>query len=284
MGFFSHLKSIIGKVPVVGKPLASVYGVAVAPAALAEDLAHGARIDHALVHSFKDQVADIKTLAPYAQTVISFVPGVGPGVSGALAASLAIANGHPLSEALVMGIKGAIPGGQLAQSAFGAASSLAQGKGLDQAALDALPMSDDQREALHTALSVAGKVAKGQKVQDIVLTEALGKLPPEVAKAVHVGLAVGHAANIQVHADAAMSKVQHVLSGVNSADPATRKAALAAVAKTQKAAEKGDPHAAAMLTLLGRHAAAQRVTRRFRVHAKTGMVLRVGAKPKGKAA
>lgn len=276
MGFFSHIKDVIKKVPVVGKPLASVYGVAVAPAALAEDVARGARIDHALVHSFKDQVADIKTIAPYAQTVISFVPGVGPGVSGALAASIAIANGHPLSEAVLSGLKGAIPGGTLAQSAFGAATSLAQGKGLDQAALDALPMNDSQREALHTALSVASKVSKGQKVQDIVLTEALAKLPPEVSKAVHVGLAVGHAANIQRHADAAMGKVQHVLNGVNSKDPVARKEAFAAVAKTQQAAEKGDPHAAAMLTLLGRHAAAQRVTRRFRVHAKTGMVIRIG--------
>jgi len=277
MGFFSKIRNAIRSVPIVGKPLASVYGITVAPKAFAEDLISGARLDHALVHSFKAQVADLKTLAPYAQTVISFVPAVGPGVSGAMGASLALADGQPLSDVVIAGVKGAIPGGPLAQSAFGAATALAQGKKLDDIGIAALPLPEAQKKALHTALSVAQKVAKGQKVQDIVLSEALKQLPPNVAKAVHVGIAVGHAATIQQHSHVAAKKVVHVLNGVNSKDPAQRKAALAAVAKTQAASEKGDPHAAAMLTMLGRHAAAQRVKRRFRVHAKTGMVLRVGA-------
>jgi hypothetical protein len=82
---------------------------------------------------------------------------------------------------------------------------------------------------------------------------------------------------IQKHSHVAAKKVTKVLNAVNSKDPAKRKAALAAVARAQHASEKGNPQAAAMLTMLGRHAAAQRVKRRFRVHAKTGMVLRVGA-------
>jgi hypothetical protein len=277
MGFFSKLKNAIKKIPVVGSPLAAVYGVAVAPASLAESIASGARLDHALIGNFKDQIADIKTIAPYATTVISFVPGVGQGVSGAMGAALALANGQPLSAALVSGIKGAIPGGAIAQSAFGAATALANGKRLDEAALSALPLPDSQKAALKTALGVATKLAKGEKVQDVVLTTALAQLPPDVAKAVHVGIAVGHAAKIQKTSHVAAKKVTNVLNGVNSRDPDKRKAALAAVAKTQAASEKGDPHAAAMLTMLGKHAAAQRVTRRFRVHAKTGMVLRVGA-------
>lgn len=277
MGFFSKLKNAIKKIPVVGSPLAAVYGVAVAPASLAESIASGARLDHALINNFKDQVADIKTIAPYATSVISFVPGVGQGVAGAMGAALALANGQPLSAALVSGIKGAIPGGAIAQSAFGAATALASGKRLDEVALSALPLPDAQKAALKTALGVATKLANGQKVADVVLTEALAKLPPEVAKAVHVGIAVGHAAVIQKHSHVAAKKVTNVLNGVNSKNPDQRKAALAAVAKTQAASEKGDPHAAAMLTMLGKHAAAQRVTRRFRVHAKTGMVLRVGA-------
>jgi hypothetical protein len=91
-------------------------------------------------------------------------------------------------------------------------------------------------------------------------------------------MAVGHAATIQKKSHVAAKKVTKVLNGVNSKNPTQRKAALAAVAITQSRSEKGDPKAAAMLTLLARHAAAQRVTRRFRVHAKTGMVLRVGVK------
>jgi len=277
MSFFSKIRDAIKHVPVVGAPLAAVYGVAIAPVSLAENIASGARLDHALINNFKGQIADIKTIAPYAATVVSFVPGVGQGVSGAMGAALALANGQPLSAALVSGIKGAIPGGAIAQSAFGAASALAQGHALDEAALAALPLPDAQKSALKTALSVATKLSKGEKVADVVLVEAMKQLPPDVAKAVHVGLAVGHAATIQTHSHVAATKVVNVLNGVNSKDPAHRAAALAAVAKTQAASERGDPHAAAMLTMLGKHAAAQRVIRRFRVHAKTGMVLRVGA-------
>jgi len=277
MGFFSSIKNAIKKVPVVGSPLAAVYGVTVAPAALAESIARGQRVDKALVANFKDQVKDVKTIAPYAQTVVTFVPGVGTGVGAALAAATALANGQPLSAAVLSGIKGAIPGGQLAQGAFGAVQAVAQGKSLDQVALSSLPLPDAQKAALKTALSVASKIGKGERVDAIVLDTALKQLPPDVQKAVHVGLAVGHAANIQKKSHVAAKKVVKVLNGVNSKNPTQRKAALKAVAATQAKAEKGDAKAAEMLTFLGRHAAAQRVKRRFRVHAKTGMVLRVGA-------
>jgi hypothetical protein len=277
MGFFSSIKNAIKKVPVVGSPLAAVYGVAVAPAALAESIAKGQRVDRALVANFKDQVKDIKTLAPYAAQVVTFVPGVGQGVGAAMAAATALANGQPLSAAVLSGIKGAIPGGQLAQGAFGAVQAVAQGKSLDQVALSSLPLPDAQKQALKTALSVASKIGKGERVDAIVLDTALKQLPPDVQKAVHVGLAVGHAANIQKKSHVAAKKVVKVLNGVNSKNPAERAAALKAVKLTQAKAEKGDPKAAEMLTFLGRHAAAQRVKRRFRVDAKTAMVLRVGA-------
>lgn len=276
MGFFSSIKNALKKIPVVGSPLASVYGVAVAPAALAESIAKGQRIDHALVNNFKDQIKDVKTLAPYVQTVVSFVPGVGQGVAGAMGAAVALANGQPLSEAVLSGIKGALPGGPVAQSAFSAVSAVAQGKNISTAALAALPLPEAQKKALLEATRIAGEIAKGKNVGDVAFSAALKQLPPDVAKAVQVGVAVGHAAKIQTHSKLATKKVTKVLTGVNSKNPTQRKAALAAVAKTQARAEKGDAHAAAMLTFLGKHAAAERVKRRFRVHAKTGMVLRVG--------
>jgi hypothetical protein len=80
------------------------------------------------VDNFKGQIADIKTIAPYAAQVVTFVPGVGQGVGAAMAAATALASGQPLSAAVLNGIKGAIPGGQLAQSAFGAVQAVAAGK------------------------------------------------------------------------------------------------------------------------------------------------------------
>lgn len=276
MGFFSSLKKSISSLPVVGKPLAAVYTVSVGPMALAEDIAKGKRIDKALIGSFKEQLGAAKTIAPYAQSVVSFVPGVGTGVSGAMAAAMAIADGHKLNEAVLAGIKGAIPGGPIAQSAFSAATAIAQGKKLDQVALSALPIPDSQKKALGTALEVAKKIGKGEKVQDIVLTEAMKQLPPDLAKAAQIGIAVGQAANIQKHNKKAIGKVDTVLKAVNSKDPVKRKAALVAVKRTQLKAERGDHNAAGMMTMLGRRAAAKRVQNRFRVDGHSGIVLRVG--------
>lgn len=279
MSIFGAIKNAIKKVPIVGKPLASVYGVAISPAELVSDLAHGTRIDHALVGSFKSQLKDVQTLAPYAQTVISFVPGVGQGVNAAIAASVALAEGHPITEAVMTGIQGSLPGGPLAKSAFNAATALAQGKKLNEVALQALPIPPEQKGALNTALEVSQKIARGEKVQDAVLHEALKQLPPDVSKAVQIGIAVGNAAKIQKTSKKAAVKVDTVLKAVNSKNPSEKRAALAAVQKTQAKAEKGDKQAAAMLTMLGRHAAAKRVTNRFRVHARTGIVFRI-ASPK----
>src|SRR6185436_15711764 len=178
MGFFSSIKNALKKIPVVGSPLASVYGVAVAPAALAESIAKGQRIDHALVNNFKDQIKDVKTLAPYVQTVVSFVPGVGQGVAGAMGAAVALANGQPLSEAVLSGIKGALPGGPVAQSAFSAVSAVAQGKNISTAALAALPLPEAQKKALLEATRIAGEIAKGKNVGDVAFSAALKQLSP----------------------------------------------------------------------------------------------------------
>src|SRR6266576_223749 len=102
---------VIKKVPLVGKPLASVYNLGIAPVSLAVDIASGTRLDHALVSNFKAQIRDIKTVGPYAATVVSFVPGVGQGVSGAMAAALAIADGKKLTDVVTEAVAGAVPGG-----------------------------------------------------------------------------------------------------------------------------------------------------------------------------
>lgn len=75
---------------------------------------------------------------PYVSSVLSVVPGVGTGVSAALGAAQALADGRPITEALVAGVRNAIPGGPIAQIAFDATRGLVQGKGINTIALEAL--------------------------------------------------------------------------------------------------------------------------------------------------
>jgi hypothetical protein len=59
---------------------------------------------------FKDQLEP----APLPETWLSFVPGVGTGIS----AALALANGKRIPEAVIAAAKEAIPGGPLVRQAM----------------------------------------------------------------------------------------------------------------------------------------------------------------------
>lgn len=193
----------IDRVPVVGRPLALVYGASVtAPLQLANDVARGARIDRAAMGHLKRELGRAKALAPYVQTVVSFVPGVGQGVGAAIGAGVALAEGRPLSAAVVEGIRGALPGGPAAQAAFELGRAAASGKPLDaamlgQSALGALRLSPQQREVLARGLGAARDIAAGRPVDEALFQRAQALLPPEARNALGVGIAVAKGQALQ---------------------------------------------------------------------------------------
>ena len=83
--------------------------------------------------------------------VVSFVPAVGPGISGALAAGVALANGQRIDQAMVEAVKGAIPGGPIAKAAFAMGEAAIQGKRVDDVVLSGLPIPPDAKKAISTA-------------------------------------------------------------------------------------------------------------------------------------
>src|ERR1700677_384599 len=69
---------LVQKVPVVGPLFHGLLGIAAEPFAIGEDILKGDRIDHVVVNEFRRRIGSIREIAPYAQTVIAFVPAVGP--------------------------------------------------------------------------------------------------------------------------------------------------------------------------------------------------------------
>ena len=124
----------------------------------------------------KAGIADVREAVRFAAMVAPFVPGIGTGIGAALGAADALANGQPITQALIAAARGAIPGGVVAQAAFDTAAQLAQGKRLDQALLTAarnrLPPGPAQA-AFDTGLALA----QGKKVQDAVLQGGAQLLP-----------------------------------------------------------------------------------------------------------
>lgn len=202
--FGSAALHAVSKIPVLG----TAVNLALLPATAANQLLAGKRIDRIAMDQFHSALKGVKTLAPYVQTVISFVPGVGTGISAGLGGALALASGQSISEAMLAAAKSAIPGGPAAQAAFSIASDVMQGKPITTIAVDALPVSPEAKRAVLQGLHAAKALASGQKVSQVFLDNALQALPPAARTAVQVGVALGHAKNLQEAAGAAVQGAQ----------------------------------------------------------------------------
>jgi len=194
----------VTKIPVIGTIVKAAGTLANLPLQSTAALLDGRRIDRVAVDSFKGALGAAKTLAPYVQTVISFVPGIGQGISAGIGGALALAQGQSITEAMLAAAKGAIPGGPLAQAAFSVASDAMQGKPITQIAINALPIAPQAKQALMSGLQAAKDIAAGKNVATSVLDNAIKNLPPAYQKAVQVGVALGHAKNLQQAAGAAV--------------------------------------------------------------------------------
>jgi hypothetical protein len=162
----------------------------------------------------KAGISDAREALRLAAMVAPFVPGIGTGVGAALGAADALANGQPITQALIAGVRGAIPGGAIAQVAFDTGAQLVQGKRLDQAVLTAarnqLPPGPAQA-AFDTGLAIA----QGKKLQEAALKGAGNLLPPSpysadlttFAQRALAGDNLGHAA-LSTAGNAVLSRVK----------------------------------------------------------------------------
>lgn len=258
----------IAKVPLFGSVLKAASSLALLPASSAQALLDGRRIDRVAVDTFKGALSSAQTLAPYVQTVISFVPGIGQGISAGIGGGLALAQGQTITEAMLAAAKGAIPGGPLVQAAFSVASDAMQGKPLSQIAINALPVSPQAKQALMQGLQAARDIAAGRNVATTVLDNALRALPPQYQKAVQVGVALGHAKNLQQAASAAVQGAAHLATASAQGQAAAQalaagarapsllqmvhkaQAAQGAVAQIVQQAQQGHPQAANIVKAL----------------------------------
>jgi hypothetical protein len=187
----------VGKVKFIGKPFAAVFNLAGSPVYFTESVLKGERIDKAALANLKAQVRDIKEVGPYAQMVISCVPGIGTGISAGLGAGLALANGQPITAALKAGVVGALPGGPAVQMAANMAIAVAEKKAIDKIVIASLPLPDAQKKAITIALDAAKALAKGQRIDKVALAAAEKAIPAQYRVALQVGVAVAHGENIQ---------------------------------------------------------------------------------------
>ena len=185
------------KIPVVGKPIGSVFHFANAPLSLAEHIAAGDRLDRAVIGNIKAQVKDVHDVAPYARLVLSCVPGVGTVAAGAIGAGLALAEGQPISGVLMAGVEGAIPGGTVAHSLFKVGKDAIEHKKLTDMAIDALPINPLERASIKATVNLAMKQSQGQRVTPQEAAAAEKGISPQNRSALSIALAMGEAQKTQ---------------------------------------------------------------------------------------
>ncbi len=190
----------VGKIPVVGGPIHAVfdatYHASFSMVNATVAIGQGRRIDRALMDQVHIAVKDFKQAGPYAQMVIGMVPGVGQGVSAAMGAGLALANGQSIAEALKAGALGAVPGGVLVQSCVRASvetiQHVAKGEKLSLAnlaetaggaAAGALGLPVAAKNALMAGIATTGSIVKGQPLDKALTDGAIHGLPiPDTTK------------------------------------------------------------------------------------------------------
>ncbi len=275
----------ISAVPVVGPLATSVAHLVSTPLAVADQLAQGGRLDKVAMNSLQSALKDVKQIAPYAQIVLSAVPGVGTGLNAAIGAGLALASGQNITDALVAGTRSMLPGGPLAAAAFDVAHAAMQGKPITAVALNALPIAPAQKQALVQGISLAKDLASGKKVSQALIDTATHALPADLQKAVQVGAALAHAKTLQgavgtlAQAATLSSAVQNGLQAAKHVQtlvaarqpvPPVLNAALKAGLQARQtidahaaAAAKGHPAGVALLNALKFHTAVQPALKQF---------------------
>lgn len=178
--------AITKSIPIVGDVTRIMNDFQSAPIHAISQIASGANVSETALNFAKDQLKSVKEIAPYAQTIVSVVPGIGTGVAAAIAAGAALAEGKPITEALESAVAGAIPGGAIAQAAFHTAMAAAQGKNLAQAALEStrnLIPDGPARKAFDVGLAVA----TGKNLQSAVANGLASLAPAQVQSLIASG-------------------------------------------------------------------------------------------------
>lgn len=196
-GITGAITKEIGKIPIVGGPLHTVldvgFHIAMGPTNLVVAISSGQRIDHAVLNNLKQQLHDFKQVAPYAQMVISIVPGVGTGVSAMLSAGLALSEGQSITDALKAGMIGALPGGPLIKAAVTMGvetiQHVAKGETLNLQtfantaggiASSALGLPLAAKNALIAGVAIVGGITNGKPLDKAFTDGAINALPLSV--------------------------------------------------------------------------------------------------------
>lgn len=165
-------------------------------------VARGQNIWQAARRAGQAGISDVRERMRFAEMVAPFIPGIGTGIGAALGAANALANGRPITDALIAGARGALPGGALAQTAFDVGVNMLKGKSLAESALAAARERLPGGPAAKAAFDAAVALAQGKNLQQAAFKAAGRMLPPSpyAADALNFAQRIAKGENLQTAA------------------------------------------------------------------------------------
>lgn len=199
----------ISKIPVVGGALSAVYDVATDPVTLplvaADDIVHGDSVSQTLADSIHHEVAKFKAAAPYIESVVALVPGIGGMCASCIAVGVGVAEGQPIDQILVEAAAAQIPGGAIVVAGYLAAKTILSGKARpiswDTIAIGALQgiatqggvaIPPEALSTLRAAAKFGSDIANGKSPKEAGLDSIIASIPTSTAdgKALHAAVTV----------------------------------------------------------------------------------------------
>jgi len=188
--FISDAADSIGK---AAKTVVSAIGDSITwPFTVATEIAKGQKLDKAFMDGFKQAISSVKTLGPYVQAVISFVPGIGTVVGAAIGGGIALAEGKPIDDVLMSAVAGAVPGGVFVKDAYEIGKAAVEKKPIlesiekgviDMAGSIGVILPDAAKSALVQGLNMSNQTIQGIQVAADDVKKVVDMVPDPVKKA-----------------------------------------------------------------------------------------------------
>jgi hypothetical protein len=202
--------SDIDKVPVVGGALSALYDVVTDPVTLpltaADDVVHGDSVAQTLTDSIHHEIAKYEAAAPYVETVVALIPGVGGMCASCIAVGVGVAEGQPIDQILVEAAAAQIPGGAIVVAGYLAAKTVLQGKSrpiswdiIATGAIQAMAQQGgvtippEAMSTLKAAAKFGSDIVNGKSPAEAGLDSIVAGIPTstDAGKALHAAVQVG---------------------------------------------------------------------------------------------
>jgi hypothetical protein len=200
----------ISKIPVVGAPLSAVYDIATDPVTLpltvADDVVHGESVGQTITDGIRHEVTKYKAAAPYVESVVALVPGVGGMCASCLAVGVGVAEGQPIDEILVEAAAAQVPGGAFVVAGYMAVRQIVTSGKTRPIAWDTLvtgavgaiakqagvTIPPEATSALASAAKFGSDIANGKSPKEAGIDALVAGIPTstDAGKAFHAAVAV----------------------------------------------------------------------------------------------